>query len=92
MLNLISKTKPETCAKAVYYIATLADKLGASVSEDKDVNRYWIKTKRRQYIIASRMSKFRQPEVVHGSLKKGYHAGFISLWRDYTQKEELYNV
>ena len=86
MLKLISKASPRTCARAVNLIATLAEKLGAYVVEDKDVNRYWIKTKRRQYIIASRFNKRREPEVVYGNSKKGYHAGFISIWREYNKE------
>ncbi len=86
MLKLISKASPRVCAKAVNLIATVAGKLGAYVVEDKDVNRYWIKTKRRQYIIASRFIKRREPEVVYGNCKKGYHAGFISIWREYNKE------
>ena len=86
MLKLISKASPRTCAKAVNLIATVAEKLGATVNEDKDVNRYWIKTKRRQYIIASRFIKRREPEIVYGNCKKGYHAGFISIWREYNKE------
>jgi hypothetical protein len=86
MLKLISKASPRTCAKAVNLIATVAEKLGADVVEDKDVNRYWIKTKRRQYIIASRFLKRREPEIVYGNSKKGYHAGYISFWRGYNKE------
>ena len=87
MFNVISKATPKTCARAVNLIAKIADKLGADVNEDKDVNRYWIKTKNTQYILASRFHKYRRPEVVYGTQKKGYHAGHISLWRGYNHKE-----
>lgn len=86
MLKLISKASPRTCAWAVNSLATVAKKLGAYVVEDKDVNRYWIKTKRRQYIVASRFRKRREPEIVYGNCKKGYHAGFISIWREYNKE------
>ena len=86
MLKLISKASPRTCARAVNLIATVAEKLGAHVVEDKDVNRFWIKTKRRQYIIASRFNKRRSPEIVYGNCKKGYHAGYISFWRGYNKE------
>lgn len=86
MLKLMSKASPRTCARIINTIATVAEKLGAYVVEDKDVNRFWIKTKRRQYIIASRFNKFRDPEIVYGNCKKGYHAGYISFWRGYNKE------
>lgn len=90
MLKLIAKASPRTCARFVNTLATVAEKLGAYVVEDKDVNRYWIKTKRRQYIVASRFNKHRTPEIVYGNCKKGYHAGYLSIWREYNK--ELVNV
>jgi hypothetical protein len=93
MLNLISKASPRTSARIAYKISTLAEKLGATVKEDKDSNRYFIKTKRRQYIVASRCRKHREAEVVYGETYKGYHAGYLSVYREYNdQDRDMWDV
>lgn len=87
MLNLIAKLSPEKAALTAYYAQKVAAKLGAKVRCDKDSNRYFIKTKRRQYILSARMRKKRKPEIVYGETYKGYHAGYLSFYREYKDQD-----
>lgn len=87
MLSLIAKASPVRSARWVYRASKLAQSLGARVKEDKDANRYFIKTKRRQYILVARGRKHRKPEITYGDTYKAYHAGYISLWREYNDQD-----
>ena len=87
MLNLIAKLSPEKAASTAWYAQKIAAKLGAKVRYDKDCNRYFIKTKRRQYILSARMRKKRKTEVVYGETYKGYHAGYLSFYREYRDQD-----
>lgn len=58
MLNLISKASPKTARRVVKLAAKTAEKLGATVRQDRDgAARYFIQTEKDHYIISARSKK-----------------------------------
>ena len=83
MLNLISKASPKTARRVVKLAAKTAEKLGATVRQDRDgASRYFIQTDKDHYIISARSKKKRDVETVDGSTYRAHHAGYMSFYKE----------
>lgn len=90
MLNLISKASPKTARRLVKLAAKTADKLGATVRQDRDgATRYFIQTDSDHYIIAARSRKKRAVETVTGDTYKAHHAGYMSFYKELSSTDRF---
>lgn len=90
MLNLISKASPKTARRVVKLAAKTAEKLGATVRQDRDgASRYFIQTDNDHYIIAARSKKKRDVETVTGDTYKAHHAGYMSFYKELSNADRF---
>tara|TARA_B110000971_G_scaffold186624_1_gene195470 strand:+ start:181 stop:483 length:303 start_codon:yes stop_codon:yes gene_type:complete len=90
MLNLISKASPRTARRLVKIAAKAAEKLGATVRQDRNsASRYFIQTDKDHYIISARSKKKREVETVDGSTYRAHHAGYMSFYKELATGERM---
>ena len=90
MLNLISKASPRTARRLVKIAAKAAEKLGATVRQDRNsAARYFIQTEKDHYIISARSKKKREVETVDGSTYRAHHAGYMSFYKELATGERM---